>query len=320
MRLDSSSYEATNALIWSGRLDSQKSERYFQLIKIIDLTKEQINPKYKLAILGFCSDDGIKRNQGRIGASKGPNAIRRSLANLCIQKNKPQYILDLGNIICKKWELEYMQKILSNIVAKLLKKGIKPLLFGGGHEIAWGHYQGIKIVYPQKKLGIINFDSHFDLRILSESVWSTSGTAFYQIFKDNELNFNYQVIGLQPTSNTKTLFSTAKKLGVRILLAEHVYSKTKNKLTKYLDYFIKNIDIIYVTFCLDVFGSAFAPGVSAPQPFGLLPNQAMFLLRHILKSKKVICMDIAELSPKFDENKKTANLAAHLAWEFLEHN
>ena len=233
------------------------------------------------------------------------------------KKNKSKYIIDLGNIVCKKGKLEYVQDILSNVVEKLLINEIKPLLFGGGHEIAFGHYKGIKNAYYKKKLGIINFDSHLDLRISSN--YSTSGSPFYQIFQDNKKNFNYQVIGIQSTANTKTLFSTAKKIGVNIILAEDINNKNEKKILKCLNLFINNIDIIYITFCLDVFSSAFAPGVSSPQAIGIFPNQAIFLLRHILNSKKVICMDIAELSPKFDENKKTSNLAAHLAWEFLEY-
>ncbi len=43
-----------------------------------------------------------------------------------------------------------------------------PIVLGGGHEIAFGHYCGIKdynaSIDRKDKLGIINFDAHFDLR------------------------------------------------------------------------------------------------------------------------------------------------------------
>ncbi len=323
MHLDPSYYKATKPIIWPSRSDSQAAERYFQLIETIDLTKEKIKTKYTTAILGFGSDEGIKRNQGRLGASKGPQALRKSLLKLCVQKKKPLPIADLGNIVCKKSKLGHIQEILASVVSRILKKNIKPILLGGGHEIAWGHYQGIRLAHPKKKLGIINFDSHFDLRPLSKTDYGTSGTPFFQIAQDskqNKQNFNYQVIGIQPAANTKTLFLAAKKLGTSVLLAEDVNCCTKIKSAKRIDAFIEKVDAVYVTFCLDVFAAAFAPGVSAPQASGIFLDPAIFLLRHILKSKKVICMDIAELSPGFDEGNKTANLAAQLAWEFLEYN
>jgi formiminoglutamase len=41
------------------------------------------------------------------------------------------------------------------------------------------------------------------------------------------------------------------------------------------------------------------------------------LLRHILASRKVISMDIAELNPRFDMDGNTARLAAEMAYEWL---
>jgi formiminoglutamase len=73
---------------------------------------------------------------------------------------------------------------------------------------------------------------------------------------------------------------------------------------------VESADKIYLTMCLDVFSSAFAPGVSAPQPFGLHPEIVMSLMKYVLLFKKVIHFDIAEISPRFDNDNQTAKLAA----------
>jgi len=44
----------------------------------------------------------------------------------------------------------------------------------------------------------------------------------------------------------------------------------------------------------------YAPGVSAPQPLGVLPWQILPLVRQLAASGKVVSYDIAELSPKYD--------------------
>ena len=79
---------------------------------------------------------------------------------------------------------------------------------------------------------------------------------------------------------------------------------------KQIDEFISKNDQIYLTLCSDVFSAAYAPGVSASQPFGMHPEMVLLLLKHITNSGKVISFDIAEVSPRFDEDNRTAKLAA----------
>ncbi len=65
-----------------------------------------------------------------------------------------------------------------------------------------------------------------------------------------------------------------------------------------------------MTICADVFSSAYAPGVSAAQSLGLDPERVLKLLKYILKSEKVISFDICEVSPRFDLDNTTADLAS----------
>jgi formiminoglutamase len=64
--------------------------------------------------------------------------------------------------------MEVQQKSLEKAVEKILDFDLFPLVLGGGHEIALGHYNGLlnsKLKEDQNpKIGIINFDAHFDLR------------------------------------------------------------------------------------------------------------------------------------------------------------
>ena len=74
---------------------------------------------------------------------------------------------------------------------------------------------------------------------------------------------------------------------------------------------------IYVSICSDVFNSAFAPGVSSIQPFGMDPEVVLQYLKIILRSKKVVSFDIAEVSPRFDHDRRTAKLAAVLIYAVI---
>ncbi|MPM55377.1 Formimidoylglutamase [bioreactor metagenome] len=126
----------------------------------------------------------------------------------------------------------------------------------------------------------------------------------------SNLNYSYFCIGVQKHCNTVDLFKTADNLGVKYILAKDIIDKDVWSVLGELDDFIKSQDHIYVTVCADVFSSAFAPGVSAAQSLGLDPERVLKLLKYILKSEKVISFDICEVSPRFDLDNTTADLAS----------
>lgn len=322
------SYKLVNNSSWTGRIDNEddfKSYRWHQWVKTLDLNEKNIEPKENLsfAFLGYACDKGIIKNMGSEGAALGPDSIRTKLSNLPCHFTKEVSLFDAGDIVCEKTSVEEAQDDLSKAVKKLLKLNIFPILIGGGHDIAFGHYKGIysylKDESKGKNIGIINFDAHFDLRPYPKG--STSGTAFNQIseFTDNEdIDYSYLCLGIQELGNTISLFNRADELGVDYILAKDIKNIKDNSNTSKIDEFIKDKDHIYITICSDVFSSAYAPGVSAPQPLGLHPDILLFYLEHILNSKKVISFDIAEISPKADLNNLTSSLASNIIYSIVD--
>ncbi len=321
-------YKAIDKTLWQGRIDSDSNFdafRWHQWVKPIDLREENLIPyqgKLGFAFLGFCCDEGVKRNKGRTGAAKGPESIRKELANLPCRFTKEVKIFDAGDIFCENISLEESQNLLSKAIEKILKLNLFPIVLGGGHEIAFGHYKGILNYLNQSntnpKIGIINFDAHFDLRPYPNG--GSSGTMFRQISdicKEKDLKYSYLCIGVQKHSNTIDLFKTADNLGAEYMLAKDIVDSDNWNVLEKLDGFIKFQDEVYITICSDVFSSAFAPGVSASQPLGLDPERVLKFLKYILKSNKVISFDIAEVSPRFDQDNVTANLASVLIFSIV---
>jgi formiminoglutamase len=307
-------YIPTSASHWTGRQDSLENERFFQIVNLLDLNKKTLSETDNgVAIIGFQCDEGVKRNLGRVGAKLGPDKIRDCLGSLPL--HRPITLVDLGNIQCINDDLEGAQEALARLVSYAHEKKFYTVVLGGGHEIAWGHYLGLKEHYPE--LAIINFDAHFDLR---QAERASSGTPFLQIAQDKkaqEQPFNYCCIGIQKTANTPNLFETADTLNVPYLTASSIHNNSIAWQQAYLDDFLSRHNDIYLSLCLDVFSQSSAPGVSAPQPFGLTPREVMPLLNYILDTGKLVSMDIAELSPPFDIDNCTARLASHIAAALL---
>lgn len=307
-------------------LDGSDAYRWFQIIKCLDLEKNDLHiadhKNKNIALLGFACDEGVRRNKGRAGAAKGPRSLRQALSNLTDHFPGQTQLVDMGDIVCQNENMEAAQSELAFFMKNILDKNYFPILMGGGHEIAYGHFKGIanhQNSFSQKKIGIINLDAHFDVRSFQAA--GNSGTPFLQIAEECEkLNvpFNYMALGIQPASNTKMLFQTAERLNVNFLTVKDLFTNSRDNIKLYLNDFISAKDYIYLTICLDVFAAPFAPGVSAPAANGLYPDVVFFLIDHIFASQKVISCDIAELNPEYDIDNRTAKLAAALVYNVVE--
>lgn len=324
----SKNYNFADKSVWKGRIDSEDNFdafRWHQWIQFIDLSQENLQifkGKLGFCFIGFCCDVGVQINKGRFGAAKAPQSIRKELANLPCWFNQEVKIFDAGDILSEDCTLEESQALLSQTVQIILNLNLFPIVLGGGHEVAFGHYNGILNYLSQKeskpKIGIINFDAHFDLRPYHNG--GSSGTMFKQIAdicSDKELEYSYMCIGVQKYSNTVDLFKTAKNLGVTYILEKDISISDDLSILEKIHKFINNQDHIYITICSDVFSSAFAPGVSAPQPLGLEPETVLKFLKYILNSNKVVSFDIAEVTPRFDQDNTTANLAKVLIFSVV---
>tara|TARA_Y100001934_G_C12362201_1_gene781382 strand:- start:1896 stop:2738 length:843 start_codon:yes stop_codon:yes gene_type:complete len=260
----------------------------------------------KVVIIGYACDEGVRRNNGRVGAKYGPDAIRKCMGKL------PPRATDMGNITCEDGNLEKTQRELGERVEKELKQGNFPLVIGGGHDIAYGHFLGINNAV-KSTVGIINLDAHFDLRPFHNG--GNSGTPFNQIselLKTQNNTFHYLPIGIRENSNSAELYQTAKILNVQYIPMEECTLDNISQIKKTIKAFMDEVDCIYLTIDLDGFSSAYCPGVSAASPIGFQPKFVLELIHHIFNSKKVISCDIAEMNPVYDINQSTALLAADL--------
>ncbi len=302
-------------MIWQGRLDGEEPlyHRLFQRVQ--EAENHDLIITNDFVLHGFAVDEGVKRNKGREGAKDAPDLIRKNMANFPVIM--PDFsMLDFGNVTCDDGDLEQAQEKLSENVSKVMAKGARSLVLGGGHEVTFAHYSGIRNAFPDKKIGIINIDAHFDNRRPEDGVGATSGTGFWQIAQ--EQNNHTLHIGIQRNSNTLKLFDTAHQLGMKYILADELFFENLPSVYERIDELLEMVDILYLTICMDVFNTSIAPGVSAAAYNGIFADAAfMHFYKHILKSEKLVALDVAEVNPQFDIQERTARLAASLANEWL---
>jgi formiminoglutamase len=301
---------------WAGRVDDAEGPRALRWHQRVQLSRTQIQSP-AVALLGFACDAGVARNQGRIGAAAGPANLRASLANLAWQHGDLA-VFDAGDVVCDGDRLEAAQAEFGSQLAELLQQGFRPIGLGGGHELAYASWLGLaEFAASQRRvprIGIINFDAHFDLRT---AALGSSGTPFKQINDDcarRNWPFQYACLGVAETANTAALFAQASRLGVWWETDSVMQSADNPELLAKIERFVRGVDWLYVSVCLDVLPAATAPGVSAPAAFGVPLPVIEALLRNLKRSGKLRYSDLAELNPSFDIDARTANVAARLVW------
>lgn len=321
-------YKPADMTLWQGRIDDEEegiSWRWHQQIQALpnDLANAD---RGAIALLGFACDEGVRRNKGRQGAKQGPEAIRKALANAAWHLNKTAY--DAGDVSCNDEHLEPAQTGLAEQINRLLQHQLQPIVLGGGHEIAWGSFQGIaQSVYAQKPnaaIGIVNLDAHLDLR--NPARQGSSGTPFRQIAEwcaQHQKSFHYYCIGVNESANTEALFDFAKSQGVQWRLDHECKLSDLDAIRAELQQYLSQLDYLYLTICLDVFNAGAAPGVSAPSVMGLEPLVGLELIKCLISEAKalnlpIVLVDIAECNPLLDQDGRTAKLAARLVYEIAE--
>jgi formiminoglutamase len=122
-----------HSFTWQGRHDGD-GEEHRRIHHVVNTTQHA-----SFALIGFGSDEGVKRNKGRLGAADAPDMIRAQLANLPVHQSVS--IVDIGTVVCEQGQLEKAQAELADQVERSLQQGMKPIVLGGGHEVAFGSFQ-----------------------------------------------------------------------------------------------------------------------------------------------------------------------------------
>lgn len=280
------------------------------------LTQRRSAEGARVALVGFPSDEGVRRNGGRPGAAEGPTAIRRALYRLTPDAEHPDlftdlldHTADLGDVPVTG-EVEADQEQLGAVLAPLLAEGVVPIVLGGGHETSFGHFLGY--VGAEQDVEILNWDAHADVRPLKDGQ-AHSGSPFRQAVEHASGRcLRYAVAGLQPHSTARAHLDFIDEHGGEVIWQRSLNDVRVRSMT------IGLVKPTLATFDLDAVDVAHAPGVSAPNAAGLPAPLWVYAAYLMGRAPLVTSMDVVELNPAFDVDGRTARLAALTVWHFLK--
>ncbi len=279
-----------------------------------------------IMLVGVISDLSLDWGRGLQGAKEGPASIRRILPRTHAQTKLPFY--DAGDIeqSVNDHSFAAVSHRQHQLLLRSLRDGHFPVVLGGGHEISIASYQALSdfsaeavtITEDQQpqlippRVGVINFDAHFELR---PSLSLRSGSAFHAAWcysKDQQRSFDFLGLGICDHANSQAMFKLAEDLGCQWLLDNQMTTRNKKHVQAQLDSFIDSVDCIQLSIDLDVFSSSIAPGANMTRMHGVSLSMVEWAIKHIMASGKVKIVDIAELNPEYDYDNQTAKLATKL--------
>lgn len=294
----------------SANLDDSRMGLHVKQVSVEDLPAQP----HGIVIIGFADETGIRNVGGRLGAKDGPTAAREKLYKFTTGKPRtPLY--DLGNLVAQH-TIEETHETGAKIIRRIHDAGHVPLVFGGGHDLAFAEALGL-LEAKQKKMGFLNIDAHLDLRPVTQGI--TSGSPWFLLREHplfQKLKCQILEFGIQSHCNAHVLVEYAKRNKILIRWF-HELKNPAQDFQKSLKQLEKNIGI-QVSLDIDSVNWAEAPGASAPQTMGFQAKEAIAMSRAAGAHAKVCSFGIYELSPALDSAGRTASLVAHCANAFLQ--
>ncbi len=290
---------------------------------------------------------------GTRGASLGVDAIKIAALDFrssFFRNHRGMNIPDDNSALFGVIESRYAKRIRSVLkmyervgaaVRDSLKDGKFPLILSGDHSNAGGTMAGIRMAYPDSRLGVVWIDAHADLH----SPYTTpSGNLHGMVMAaalgedniENKVNdLDYETIELW--EKLKNVGDIAPKVEYRdilymtlrdfeeqeaYLIKQHkIKNFTTNEIrktgvTKICREALKHLsqcDKIYISFDVDALDPSISRGTGTPVKGGINEREAADIILELVQNERVCCLEFTEINPTLDSE----NVMAETVFEIL---
>jgi agmatinase len=259
----------------------------------------------------------------RPGARFGPEAIR-SGSTLLRPYHPPLHlnvfdslsIVDHGDLVTTPGNAERTAGQISEGLGPVLSAGAVPLVLGGDHSIVLGELRA-HAAAAGAPVGVVLLDAHADTWDEYYGERYFHGTPFRRAVEEGVIAPERSIFaGMRGPLYAASDLDDARELGFELIPGDELRSIGPGDYSARVRARIGDGPVV-MSFDIDVIDPAFAPGTGTPEVAGLLPHEALVLLRS-LAGIEFRGYDVVEVSPPYDTAAQTtAMLAANVAYEML---
>lgn len=268
-----------------------------------------------VALVGVPMDLGVTN---RAGARLGPRAVR------AIERIGPyEHALgvapaahvrfaDVGDVpMHSRFSLEQCHADIEAFYRGIAAAGVVPLSVGGDHSIT---LPILKALGANRPVGLVHIDAHCDTSGEYEGAKFHHGGPFRLAVLEGVLDPERSIqIGIRGGAEYLWEFSTDS--GMTVIHAEDVDAMGLAAVIAKARAVVGD-GPTYVTFDIDSIDPGLAPGTGTPEVGGLLPREALAMVRG-LAGIDIVGADVVEVAPQYDQTTATAQIGAQMLFEEL---
>ncbi|MBS4192592.1 agmatinase family protein [Bacillus sp. FJAT-49705] len=257
------------------------------------------------------------------GASLYPSEFRRmwkgfATYNLDEDVDLSSYLVaDAGDVAMHTTDILLSHQRIQEATASLVTEYIQTVtcMIGGDHSTTACSVRGIKDAFPNETIGILQLDTHLDVRDPAE-LGPANGTPIRQLIDGGIVKGEHVInIGLHGYFNAKPLIDYAKEQQIQMVTLKQARKHGMiETIRQALNNLSTEVDRIYVTVDMDVLDISMAPGVPASTPGGMTATELFDALLEIGKHKGVKHIDFVCLDPSKDSSVAETVKTGVYAW------
>ncbi len=296
---------------------------------------------YEAAFVGVPFDTGTTY---RPGTRFGPQAVRRISAvydgysvDGGVDIFEELDICDAGDVFVIPGNIEKSFDQVSKAISHIYTSGAFPIICGGDHSLGYPNVRGIA-PHIDGNVGIIHFDRHIDMQDMDMDermhttpwFWTSNNHESVELHGSHRAHSHMHDVGLSncPPKNLVQIgiggwygsrpgSQVANERGSSVMTMKDVEELGVQKAAEMaLELAWKDAKAVYLSFDIDSIDPGFAPGTGTPEPGGFTPREALEMVRLI--AREGLCgMEVVEVSPPYDVNDNTSQLACRVMLDVL---
>lgn len=298
--------------------NSLESPRFSGVRTFARLPYVQTTEGVDLAIVGLPFDTGATF---KVGARFGPEAVRSASAilrpynpELDIQVFETLSCVDFGDAPIVPGFIEDSLQAITQTLRPLAEAGVITLGIGGDHSVALGELRALAAVHGP--LSLVHFDAHGDLWDSYFGHKYTHGTPFRRAIEEGLIVPDQSVqLGMRGPLYDANDLQMARDMGFTMLTTTQLLSHTAQEIGDLVRSRVGDRKA-FLSFDVDFFDPAYAPGTGTPEVGGPTSFQGLAYLR-ACTGLTWVGADVVEVLPALDHGQITAHLGAQIGYEFM---
>ncbi len=225
------------------------------------------------------------------GTAKGPEAILEASVELerLWEGREPcaQGIATQAPVDCTGPLPDVMETIAERTKA-VVTKGAIPVTLGGEHALSYGAVRGV-VAGLGRPVGIVQIDAHADLRKAYQDERHSHASVMQLLAEEDGIRIaQFGVRAMSQEEVDRREACNVFAVDARALVTGHISA------VDLPDDFPEDV---YVSFDVDGLDPSILPDTGTPVPGGLGYYQALDLVAHALKGRRLVGCDVVELAP-----------------------